>query len=185
MSAETAPPERPWRWVIIALIFLGTVINYFDRLALPTLAPVLRAEFKLTNVDYAWIANSFLLVYALSMFLWGAVFDRIGNRLGFGLAVVMWSVAQIGTAAARGVASLCVLRGLLGLGEAGNWPGATRRWSRPTSCSIQWRISRGWRSCSRPKVLSRSWPAARRSPTWPSPGSPPSRTRRSGRAATG
>jgi len=118
--------ERPWRWVIIALIFLGTVINYFDRLALPTLAPVLRAEFKLTNVDYAWIANSFLLVYALSMFLWGAVFDRIGNRLGFAAAVVIWSVAQIGTAAARGVASLGVLRGMLGLGEAGNWPGATR-----------------------------------------------------------
>ena len=118
--------ERPWRWVIIGLIFLGTVINYFDRLALPTLAPVLRAEFKLTNLDYAWIANSFLLVYALSMFVWGAVFDRLGNRLGFALAVVVWSVAQIGTAAARGVASLCVLRGVLGLGEAGNWPGATR-----------------------------------------------------------
>ena len=78
MSTPVAAPvmqrERPWRWVIIALIFLGTIINYFDRLALPTLAPVLRAEFKLSNVDYAWIANSFLLAYALSMFLWGAVF---------------------------------------------------------------------------------------------------------------
>ena len=125
-TKENPAPERPWRWVIIGLIFLGTVINYFDRLALPTLAPVLRAEFKLTNVDYAWIANSFLLVYALSMFVWGAVFDRIGNRLGFAVAVVVWSAAQIGTAAARGVASLCVLRGVLGLGEAGNWPGATR-----------------------------------------------------------
>jgi len=127
--AESPAPvaeERPWRWVIIALIFFGTVINYFDRLALPTLAPVLRAEFKLTNVDYAWIANSFLFAYALSMFVWGAVFDRIGNRVGFAVAVVVWSVAQIGTAAARGVASLCVLRGVLGLGEAGNWPGATR-----------------------------------------------------------
>jgi len=59
--------------VIIALIFPGTIINYFDRLALPTLAPGLRAEFKLSNVDYAWIANAFLLAYALSMFLWGAV----------------------------------------------------------------------------------------------------------------
>lgn len=65
--------ERPWRWVIIALIFLGTVITYLDRLALPTLAPELRTEFQLTNVQYAWIANSFLFVYALSMFLWGAV----------------------------------------------------------------------------------------------------------------
>ena len=130
MSAPipTAPPEteRPWRWVIIALIFLGTVVNYFDRLALPTLAPVLRAEFKLTNVDYAWIANAFLIVYAGSMFLWGAVFDRLGNRAGFAIAVVIWSIAEMATAGARGMASLCGLRGLLGLGEAGNWPGATR-----------------------------------------------------------
>lgn len=124
--AVPAEKERPWRWVIIALIFLGTVINYFDRLALPTLAPVLRVEFGLSNVDYAWIANAFLLVYALSMFVWGAVFDRIGNRLGFAVAVVIWSVAQVGTAAARGVTSLGLMRGVLGLGEAGNWPGATR-----------------------------------------------------------
>jgi ACS family hexuronate transporter-like MFS transporter len=121
-----AEPERPWRWVIIALLFLGTVINYFDRLALPTLAPELRREFNLTNVNYAWIANAFLITYALSMFAWGAVFDRIGNRLGFAVAVVLWSLAEIGTAAARGVVSLCGLRALLGLGEAGNWPGATR-----------------------------------------------------------
>jgi ACS family hexuronate transporter-like MFS transporter len=126
VAAGPAENERPWRWVIIALLFLGTVINYFDRLALPTLAPVLRAEFKLTNVDYAWIANAFLLVYALSMFVWGAVFDRIGNRAGFAVAVVIWSLAEMGTAAARGGASLGSLRGGLGLGEAGNWPGATR-----------------------------------------------------------
>ena len=125
-AGTPASDERPWRWVIIALIFLGTVINYFDRLALPTLAPVLRAEFKLTNVDYAWIANAFLIVYAGSMFLWGAVFDRLGNRAGFAIAVVIWSVAEMATAGARGMASLCGLRGLLGLGESGNWPGATR-----------------------------------------------------------
>jgi MFS transporter, ACS family, hexuronate transporter len=118
--------ERPWRWVIIALIFLVTVVNYFDRLAVPTLAPVLRQEFGLSHVDYAWIANAFLIVYALSMFVWGAVFDRIGNRLGFALAVVIWSVAEMATGAARGMLSLFGLRGLLGMGESGNWPGATR-----------------------------------------------------------
>jgi ACS family hexuronate transporter-like MFS transporter len=126
MPTASSSSERPWRWVIIGLIFLGTIVNYFDRLALPTLAPVLREEFKLTNVQYAWIANAFLIFYALSMFAWGAVFDRIGNRLGFALAVVIWSAAEIGTAAARGVASFCGLRAMLGLGEAGNWPGATR-----------------------------------------------------------
>jgi ACS family hexuronate transporter-like MFS transporter len=130
MSFTTAPAtreaDRPWRWVIIGLIFLGTIVNYFDRLALPTLAPVLRAEFKFTNVQYAWIANSFLIVYALSMFVWGAVFDRLGNRIGFAIAVVIWSVAEMATAAARGMAGFCGMRGLLGLGESGNWPGATR-----------------------------------------------------------
>ena len=118
--------EQPWRWVIIGLLFLGTVVNYLDRLAIPVLSPVLQAEFKLTNLQYASINSWFLIVYALSMFLWGALFDRVGNRTGFSLAVVIWSLAEIGHALARGFASLCGMRALLGLGEAGNWPGVTR-----------------------------------------------------------
>src|SRR5438105_3842923 len=92
-ASASAPTEneRPWRWVIIGLIFLGTVVNYFDRLAVPTLAPVLRTEFGFTNVQFSWIFNSFLFVYALSMFAWGAVFDRLGNRVGFAVAVIIWS----------------------------------------------------------------------------------------------
>jgi MFS transporter, ACS family, hexuronate transporter len=127
-AADSAPEENalPWRWIIIGLLFLGTVINYFDRLAVPTIAPVLKEQFHLSNTDYAWIANAFLFVYASTMFVWGAVFDRLGNRFAFALAVIIWSVAEIGTAAARGMASFCGLRGLLGLGESGNWPGATR-----------------------------------------------------------
>src|SRR5438309_6521109 len=107
MPPRTPEPADGRRWVIIGLIFLGTVINYFDRLALPALAPVLRGEFKLSNVDYAWIANAFLFVYALSMFAWGAVFDRLGNRAGFAIAVTVWSLAEMGTAAARGLLSFC------------------------------------------------------------------------------
>jgi MFS transporter, ACS family, hexuronate transporter len=121
-----AQPELPWRWVIIALIFLGTVINYIDRLALPVMASTIKEELHLNNVQYATINSSFLFVYAASMFLWGAVFDRLGNRIGFSIAVVLWSIAEIGHAMARGMVSLCGMRGLLGLGEAGNWPGATR-----------------------------------------------------------
>ncbi len=118
--------EHPWRWVIIALIFLGTVVNFLDRLAIPVLSPVLQAEFHLTNVQYSWIGSAFLFAYAASMFVWGAVFDRFGNRTGFALAVVLWSVAEIAHAAARGLGSLCGLRAALGAGESGNWPGATR-----------------------------------------------------------
>ncbi len=128
MTAEANPaaPERPWRWVIIALLFFGTVINYLDRLAIPVLSPVLQADFRLTNVQYAWISSSFLIVYALTTFLWGAVFDRLGNRTGFSMAVVVWSVAEIGHALAFSFGALCGLRAVLGLGEAGQWPGATR-----------------------------------------------------------
>lgn len=122
------PEEKPlsWRWIIIGLIFLGTVINYLDRLAIPVLAPVLRTEFKLDPESYATVNAWFLFVYALSMFLWGAVFDRLGNRTGFSIAVVIWSVAEMGHAFVRGVGGFCGMRGLLGLGESGNWPGATR-----------------------------------------------------------
>ena len=127
-ALPTVSPDQPvrWRWVIITLLFLGTVVNYFDRLAIPTLAPVLRKEFSLTNVEYSWIANAFLVMYAVTMFVWGAVFDRLGNRTSFSIAVVIWSIAEMATGAARGMASFCGLRGLLGLGESGNWPGATR-----------------------------------------------------------
>ncbi len=123
-----AAPENalPWRWMIITLLFLGTVVNYLDRLAMSVLAPVLRDEFHLSNTEYGWIASSFLFVYAATMFGWGAVFDRLGNRTGFSIAVVIWSVAEIGHSLARGMVSFAGMRGLLGLGESGNWPGATR-----------------------------------------------------------
>lgn len=112
--------------MIIALLFLGTVVNYLDRLAIPVLAPVLQDELQLTNLQYATINSWFLFIYAGSMFVWGAVFDRVGNRAGFSVAIVIWSVAEVGHALVRGFNGLCAMRGLLGLGEAGNWPGATR-----------------------------------------------------------
>ena len=73
--------EHPWRWVIIALIFLGTVVNFLDRLAIPVLSPVLQAEFHLTNVQYSWIGSAFLFAYAASMFVWGAVNDTNAVRV--------------------------------------------------------------------------------------------------------
>jgi ACS family hexuronate transporter-like MFS transporter len=132
MSAAPANGARSdlggtaWRWVIIALIFSGTLINYIDRLTVAVLGPVLRSELHLSNTQYGAIQSSFLFTYALSMWLWGAVFDRLGNRRGFSWAIAIWSVAEIGHAFARGLASFSLLRGFLGIGEAGNWPGATR-----------------------------------------------------------
>lgn len=112
--------------MIIALVFVGTIVNFLDRLALSVLAPDLQKEFHLTNVQYSQIASSFLIAYAVTMFGWGAVFDWLGNRLGFALAVVVWSLAEIAHVGARGLASFCGLRAALGAGEAAHWPGATR-----------------------------------------------------------
>src|SRR4051812_33114300 len=121
-----APGENPWRWVIIGLIFFGTLINMIDRQTISVLGPVIRHDLGLTNTQYGTIGSAFLFTYALSMWLWGAVFDRLGNRLSFSLAIIVWSVAEIGHGFARGLGSLSLMRGLLGIGESGNWPGATR-----------------------------------------------------------
>lgn len=117
---------HPWRWVIIALIFSGTLINYIDRQTVSVLAPVLCKDLHLSNTQYGAIGSFFLFTYALSMWLWGGVFDRIGNRLGYAFAISIWSIAEIAHTTVRGLGSLSLVRGLLGLGEAGNWPGATR-----------------------------------------------------------
>lgn len=125
-SDAAATAARPWRWVIIGLIFLGTLINYIDRQTISVLAPVVKHDLGLNNTQYGLIGTVFLFTYALSMWVWGAVFDRLGNRRGYALAILIWSIAEIGHGFSRGLASLSTLRGVLGLGEAGNWPGASR-----------------------------------------------------------
>jgi ACS family hexuronate transporter-like MFS transporter len=114
------------RWWIATLVFLATVIGYIDRLTLSVLAPVICADLHLTNLQYAGISTAFLFAYALSMFLFGLVQDRVGTRIGFGAAMIVWSLAELGHAFARGLASLSFFRFLLGIGEGGHWPAATK-----------------------------------------------------------
>jgi len=117
---------RGLRWIIIGLIFLVTLINYLDRLALSNLAPFINKELGLTNTDYSNIVFWFLLAYTVSQGLSGKLYDRIGARKGFTLSVIVWSIAAMIHAFGRGVASLSAFRFALGLGEAGNWPGAAK-----------------------------------------------------------
>src|SRR3954468_14565362 len=79
--------ERPLRWGIVSLLFLATLINYIDRQTVSVLAPVLQRELSLSNFDYGTIGTVFLLAYTASMWIWGAVFDRLGNRSGFIAAI--------------------------------------------------------------------------------------------------
>ena len=109
--------------IILIVLLLGeTTINYIDRQVVSVLAPVLRAEFHLSNSQYAMILNCFMATYAVAYSFAGWVLDRMGVGRGLTLAVTWWSVAGMLTAFARGPVSLGFFRGLLAVGEGGAWP---------------------------------------------------------------
>ena len=114
------------RWWIIILIFIATVINYIDRTAFALLWPQMGKDLGMDNSDYALMLNIFMITYAASKFLSGRLYDQIGTRIGFVFSIVLWSAAAAFHALAKGVVSLSIVRGLLGLGEAGLWPGAVK-----------------------------------------------------------
>ena len=111
---------------MIALAFFATLINYLDRQALSVAAPVLRAQFHMSNIDYSRILFAFMLAYTLMNGASGLMIDRLGTRAGYALFVGWWSLCALLHSLARGPLSLGVFRFLLGLGEAGNWPGAVK-----------------------------------------------------------
>ena len=108
--------------LLVALLLGETTINYIDRQVVSVLAPTLRAEFSLSNAQYAMILNAFLGVYAIAYPIAGWALDFLGISRGLTLAVTWWSIAGALTALARGPFSLAFFRGLLAIGEGGAWP---------------------------------------------------------------
>jgi ACS family hexuronate transporter-like MFS transporter len=118
-------PSR-MRWVMIALVFWATVINYLDRQALSVAAPVLREEFGMSNTVYSRVVFAFLLAYTIANGISGPIIDKLGTRIGYALCIAWWSVAALLHAFATGAWSLGAFRFLLGMGEAGNWPAGVK-----------------------------------------------------------
>ena len=114
------------RWWIATLLFFATVINYVDRQALSVLAPVLRDEFHMSNTEYSRVVFAFLLAYMIMQGGSGRIMDRLGTKTGFALTITWWSIAAMLHAGANSVLGFGVCRFLLGLGEAGNWPGGVK-----------------------------------------------------------
>jgi ACS family hexuronate transporter-like MFS transporter len=114
------------RYLIVILVATATVINYIDRGALGFLWPEISEDLGLTEFDYAIILNVFTFAYAFGQSIFGKIFDWIGTRLGFVLSIVVWSAATMLHALSTGLASFAVFRAILGVSEAGNWPGATK-----------------------------------------------------------
>jgi len=131
VESQARPPtaaarRTKFRWIICALLFLGTTVNYIDRQVIGLLKPILEKQFAWTETDYANIIFSFQLAYALGLLAIGGVLDRIGVRLGYSLAVVFWSVAAVVHGFMRSVAGFSAARFGLGLAEAANFPAAIK-----------------------------------------------------------
>ncbi len=138
-----------FRWVICALLFFAATVNYIDRQVLGILKPTLQGEFGWSELDYSWIVFSFQTAYAIGLLVVGRLMDKIGTKKGFALSITVWSLAAmahawavpIGTAAAVvlswfgyistttafvSVLGFIIVRFLLGLGEAGNFPASIK-----------------------------------------------------------
>jgi ACS family hexuronate transporter-like MFS transporter len=131
MSANTASNDTGikagnYRWVICALLFVCTTINYIDRNSLSVLKTTLTAQLGWTDVDYGWITTAFTCAYAMFPSLIGFFVDRFGVKKALSGALILWS----GAAAAHGlvgtVAGFMIVRFVLGLAEAANFPASIK-----------------------------------------------------------
>ncbi len=115
-----------YRWRVCAMLLAATTINYIDRQVLGVLAPFLQDEIGWSEIQYGYIVMAFQGAYAIGLLCAGALIDRFGTRIGYALAISVWSLAAMGHALAASVAGFVVARFLLGLGEAGNFPAAIK-----------------------------------------------------------
>jgi ACS family hexuronate transporter-like MFS transporter len=118
------------RWWIITLIGVATIINYIDRSAINIMWPYIYKEFGIADADnktaLAAVTSFFMVAYAIGQTLTGKMMDAIGTRLGMAVSIVGWSISIALHAMAGSLATFKIFRSLLGLSEAGNWPGATK-----------------------------------------------------------
>ena len=121
------------RWVVVGLVALATVINYIDRQTITVLWPMHMAPDLFPDMDadghkqiLGTVSAVFILAYAAGQAIFGRIFDWIGTRLGFVLSIGVWSIATALHAFAQGLLSLSIFRAILGVSEAGNWPGAAK-----------------------------------------------------------
>ena len=141
MSAPTTPNAQPeelsttepgqhafhnYRWVICALLFFATTINYIDRQILSLLKPMLDHEMKWTNEQFGLINSAFLGAYGVGLLGFGWFVDRFGTKVGYAVSIAAWSLAAFGHGLVGSVRGFFMARVALGLGEGGNFPSAIK-----------------------------------------------------------
>jgi ACS family hexuronate transporter-like MFS transporter len=117
---------KNYRWIIVALLFFATTINYLDRQIIGLLKPILEKEFNWSETDYARIVMAFTAAYAIGLLVSGRFIDKVGSKLGYAITIIFWSIAGMLHALAKNVSGFVFARIGLGLGEAGNFPAAMK-----------------------------------------------------------
>jgi MFS transporter, ACS family, hexuronate transporter len=121
---ETAPHRL--RWSIAILLSSAVAISYFDRQTLPVAIAAIQRDIPISNTQFSWLQGAFLLAYACMYAGGGKLIDVLGTRRGFLLIMVWWSLACASHGLAAGFGMLAASRFLLGMGEGGGFPAATK-----------------------------------------------------------
>ncbi|MGF7147872.1 ACS family hexuronate transporter-like MFS transporter [Sphingomonas zeicaulis] len=115
-----------YRWVVVALLFAATAINYIDRQMIGVLKPTLQADLGWTESDFATIVFYFQLAYAVGYLSFGKIIDVLGARVGYTVAIIIWTIAHMAHGLASSVTTFAMARFGLGIGESGNFPAGIR-----------------------------------------------------------
>lgn len=133
------------RWIICALLFFATTINYLDRQVLSLLQPMLAKEYNWSNLDYGYITSAFQFAYGIAVLFVGRFVDKIGIKKGYAWAIAIWSVGAalhaiavemgiitsplfeaLGIVVPVSVIGFILARIVLAIGESGNFPAAIK-----------------------------------------------------------
>jgi MFS transporter, ACS family, hexuronate transporter len=115
-----------YRWGIVALLFFATTINYIDRQIIGILKPYISGELGWSESDYGYIIAAFQVAYAIGLLTSGRIIDWLGTRVGYILAMIVWSIAGMAHSVSRSVAGFSAARFILGLGQSANFPAAVK-----------------------------------------------------------
>src|SRR6266702_189153 len=115
-----------FRWVICALLLLGTTKNYMDRWVISALKTTLQHDLGWSEINYSNLVFAFQAAYAVGMLVVGRFIDRIGTRLGYAIVMVFWSLASMAHAVGSSFSSFLLARMALGFGESGVFPASIK-----------------------------------------------------------
>jgi ACS family hexuronate transporter-like MFS transporter len=112
------------RWVICALLFAAVALSYIDRQVLSVLKPTLQAQYHWSEIGYGDVVFWFQAAYGIGYIAFGRIVDRIGARLGYALAVTLWTIGHLAHVLVTSTLGFAIVRIPLALGEAGAFPSA-------------------------------------------------------------